>query len=113
MIRQYAEVNFTFEGYHRWKNAPDRRDYLRNRHRHLFHVKVIVEVKHDAREIEYHDLLDFIKVKKPLELGNMSCEQVATQIAWALNKEYPKRNIEVRVMEDGENGAIITYTPEE
>ena len=51
-------VRFSEPGFHCWPQAPERRAYLRNPHRHLFYVTVACIVSHDEREIEFHDLLD-------------------------------------------------------
>jgi hypothetical protein len=51
-------VRFTAPGFHQWPAAPQRRAYLRERHRHLFHVAVTIPVLHADREVEFHDLQD-------------------------------------------------------
>lgn len=66
-----------------------------------------MQVKHDNREVEFHDLLDFVRSRFPgCELGGQSCEMMAQ----ALGKETARRfgrAVEVSVCEDGEVGAMV------
>lgn len=111
-------VTFQKEGIHKYPDAPAGVEFLKNEHRHMFHFKVIIEVFHDDREIE------FILFKRELEslyhnfdptdeaqlnLNNMSCEMMAEQLYSYINKTYPNRDITIEVSEDGENGAIIEW----
>lgn len=106
-------VRFTVEGFHQWKNAPFNRDYLRNKHRHLFYIEVKVSVLHDDREIEFHDLLDFCKVTfGEGDFGGHSCETLAKALINDLIAKYPGREIAVSVFEDGEVGAEVSYVPD-
>ena len=43
--------------------------------------------------------------------GEMSCEHIAEKFISEIRKRYPGRIVEVSVSEDGENGAIVSYTP--
>lgn len=101
-------VRFQVEGFHCWPAAPENRSYLRERHRHLFHVEARVEVTHDDREIEIHDLRDFCLMHFPSgELGSLSCENLATILMLEIRNAFPDRVIQVEVLEDGENGAFV------
>jgi len=104
-------VRFQREGFHKWDNAPDNRAYLRETHRHVFHVEAQVEVHTDEREIEFHDLLCFCKQKFPQghrgNLGGQSCETLARKLVEEIREAYPKRMVKVSVFEDGEVGAIV------
>ena len=102
----YAVVRFTVPGFHRWPDAPEHRAYLRNEHRHLFHVEVAVEVTHDDREIEFHDLQKFCRHDFMLS-GPMSCEMACKHLHDCLETRYPKRKRIVSVFEDGEVGAMV------
>lgn len=101
-------TTWSFVGYHKWENAPKEVDFLKNLHRHLFKVKVFVEVSHNDRDVEFFILqkklkaicLDFDKKM----MG--SCEMIAEDIKKTLIKEYLK-NVQVEVSEDGESGAIV------
>jgi hypothetical protein len=99
-------IRFQFEAFHRWKDAPDEVAFLRDRHRHLFHVRVEWSVSHAEREREF-----FIEQKKAQQAverlrlepdaEEWSCETWAARImeetgAWS-----------VEVSEDGENGSRV------
>jgi hypothetical protein len=99
-------VKFTQEGFHHWKDAPNHREYLAFNHRHLFHVKVTTSVKHDDREIEFHDLMGMAKRLFTTGDGGWSCEQMASALSNKLAKEYG-RSFRVDVSEDGECGAAV------
>jgi len=107
-------VTTRFEALHKWPAAPDNVDFLKNSHRHIFHVKLLLNTHHADRELE------FITVKRELEQEclsqiiedmetdnqSMSCEMIGMKIKeWA--EEKYNRGAEVHVSEDGENGAIV------
>lgn len=108
-----AVIRFTREGFHCWPDAPAHRSYLACRHRHLFYLEVTLEVHHDEREVEYHDLLDFCKAHFPGgELHAQSCEMMARHLAEKVADHYPNRHVEVSCFEDNEVGArYIVPTP--
>jgi hypothetical protein len=99
-------VKFTRAGFHRWTDAPEPRAYLRDIHRHQFHVKVTTSVKHENREIEFHDLLDLAQAAFSTGDGTWSCERMATNLSNKLSKEL-NRSVRVDVSEDGECGAAV------
>lgn len=115
-------VEHRFTGFHRWAGAPDARGYLRALHRHSFHVHLELEVGHEDREVEFHDLLDFV-VQLCATLGDgaegydddahvrhldrMSCEAIATRILEAVLERWPLRLGSCTVSEDGEVGATV------
>lgn len=116
MSKMLIEVKTQFEGTHRWPEAPEEVEFLRNMHRHMFHVSLHIPVEHSDRDLE------FIMVKRALDefiskqyvhsngcaaLGRMSCEDVAWDISkWASSK-YERGGILVSVTEDGENGCWV------
>lgn len=111
-MRAFATVRFTFEGLHCWPDAPAHRTYLASDHRHLFHFEVSIEVMHDDREIEFHDLMDlckdFVLMRLgPPDFGPKSCEHMARQLADYLRGRWPNRYGMVKVFEDGEAGAEV------
>ncbi len=107
-----AWITTTFEGWHAWPDAPQPRGYLASPHRHLFYVRAEVTVGHDDREIEFHDLMDFIVSCLPgPDLGAQSCEMIARKIVDALAEKYPNRAVGVSVSEDNEVGAVVRFTP--
>lgn len=98
-------VTDQFEGYHRWAAAPEEVDFLKEWHRHLFHVKMGVRVTGLDREVEFFmlkRLLDKKLGKYRNEKFEASCEMIATDLLDHFNAEF------VEVSEDGENGAIVT-----
>jgi hypothetical protein len=116
-VTSFAIVRFEVVGFHRWPGASEERAYLAQRHRHKFFVEARVQVYHDDREIEFHDLQDFCKTvftfgHEAGEFGGSSCEALArillTEIARAYGSE---RAIRVSVFEDNEVGAEVVFTP--
>lgn len=104
-------VRFTQPGFHYWPEPTKGREYLGRRHRHLFHVEVRLNVSHDDREVEFHDLLDFARHAFPGgELGGQSCEMLARSLATEIAHRY-QRAVEVSVSEDGEVGALVLSFP--
>jgi len=104
-------VRTSFEAIHCWPDCPHEEvAYLRNPHRHVFHVEVHVSVNHDDRDVE------FLTLKKVLDhfldntvrgkdLGVTSCEMLCSLIYSRLRHEYIV--LKVIVSEDNENGAIL------
>ena len=123
-ITNAIEVQCRFVGMHRWKNAPDEYRYLRSYHRHEFHVTVKKFVHHDDRDEEFCHLkakvaawceqsfgVESDKADGPCYMHDLSCEQMANQIAEQFDA------YEVKVSEDGENAGIayrskIMLTPD-
>lgn len=106
-------VTHSFVGFHRWPDAPAHRAYLAQVHRHVFHVRVEVEVRHNDREVEFHDLLDAVKEWCAGEqLGPASCEGIAEWLGEKVRQAWnadPPRAVTVSVSEDGENGAQLSW----
>ena len=104
-------VTTQFEGFHRWKDAPEEVKFLRDIHRHMFHVRVEIDVIDYDREIEFIALKTLLNnqiaaIKIAPEAVEYSCETYAKLILCALRKVY-KRKMLCEVSEDGENGAIV------
>lgn len=109
----YSKI--TFEGVHCWLRAPDEVAYLRQRHRHIFHVKAVVKVNHDDRDVEFimlgHRIKEWIKRQYPkysgapadetVDLEYTSCEQLAKTLLEAFGL------FSCEVSEDDENGAVV------
>lgn len=101
-------IQYAAEGFHYWPGASGRREYLGQRHRHLFRIRVGMPVDHDDREVELHDFLDFCKALWPgPELGSWSCEMLAREMGKEIERRYG-RLCWVEVYEDGEVGARVT-----
>lgn len=108
-------VRFTYPGFHRWAGAPAGRAYLADRHRHLFHVEVRMQVAHDDREVEFHDLIDEATALFDLlgvdgNFGSHSCEMLGRELGSKLAEHYA-RPVTVIVSEDGECGAQVEVSP--
>lgn len=114
-IRTTVFCTFQFEGIHQWANCPiDEVAYLRDLHRHVFHVRAVKQVYHDDRDIEFIQfkgvLARYIQNKYPkyhadsnaVVMGSTSCEMLARD----LMEEFDL--LECEVNEDGENGAVLT-----
>ena len=106
-------VKFTVEGLHKWKDCNiEEVMYLKNLHRHLFYIRLEKEVSHNDRDIEIikfkKSIIDYLNYKwyddkyKCLMFNNMSCENIAEHLY------YKFLASSVEVLEDNENGAIIT-----
>lgn len=100
-------VRTRFEAIHKWPECPfDDVSFLKDSHRHIFHVRAEKVVIHDNRDIEIikfkRKIEDYLRkiTSKDKNIGAMSCEQLAE----AIMSEFGCS--EVEVSEDGENGAI-------
>jgi len=107
----WAWVTKRFEGYHKWSAAPEEVAFLRDKHRHIFHVKVYVEQLHDNRDVEFILLNRMLgTVIDGFDKENLgSCEMVAEEIMAEMRECYANRSLLVDVSEDGENGAAVDY----
>lgn len=133
MLRGIA-INTRFVGVHAWPDAP-LGSFLRDPHRHEFHVKVEAYVDKVDREIEFHNLktitnklIDFLFPLKDNEAfhacGDASCEEIAEQIGTFLRKNAMPDSFnaiggwfptvyKVTVSEDGENEAWVKWDVKE
>ena len=101
-------IKLQFSALHCWPDCDvDGVLYLRNLHRHMFHVTMKFPVTHSDRDIEFIGMKN--KVHKFIQrnwegedLGPWSCEM----IAGILLKRFPPCSY-VSVFEDDENGAEI------
>jgi hypothetical protein len=112
-MSSYIVVRFRFEGIHNYPLAPAGVLFLKDKHRHVFHVEAKIQVFHDDRELEFilvKRLLESNMICKQYDLGSMSCETIAKAFISQLQFVYGySRNIFIRVFEDGENGAEVEY----
>lgn len=107
-------VTNSFVGFHRWPEAPNQVAYLRDLHRHVFHVKVWHKVEHSDRDVEFHILKEAVtaalRVLKEhlMTHPSMSCEMLATELYDLLMKKghHPSA---IEVNEDNENGATVEF----
>ena len=99
-----------FPGVHHWPECDiPEVAYLRDKHRHVFHVRGEVEVSHSDRDVEFIRLkrlvTEHIHSKFPGgDMGATSCEMLAESLVKAFNLS------KCEVSEDGENGAVAYGT---
>ena len=105
----WAVIKLQKEGFHFWKDAPEETKFLRNKHRHIFHITVYIEQKQNKdRDVEYIDFKNWLKENIPTINGPQSCETIASHIKKLVETHFNNsRKVKVQVMEDNENGALI------
>ena len=121
MLKRAITIRTQFEGIHCWPEAPEEVRFLRKRHRHIFQIRVNVEVEHNDRDVEFimlkHRVDNWLNTKyeqsgegNVWHMGRMSCEQVAEEVIETVQQFVgDKRTITVFVSEDGENEATVQY----
>ena len=121
-VKKSKWVKFKKEGIHKYPAALDDPklatgdwddvSFLGYPHRHIFHLRVCIEVFHDDRDIE------FIQFKRWLErcydtgvlvLDYKSCEMISDDLYEQVKAKYPNRDVTIEVSEDDENGSIVFY----
>lgn len=102
--KKWIVITDRFEGIHHY---PGANNYLRFPHRHLFHIKITIEVFHDDREIEFIQFKNWVKQFYPAKVEAGSCEMIADDLMFNIRKKYSDRHLKIEVYEDGENGGII------
>lgn len=105
------------EGLHYWGSCPfEEVAYLRDPHRHVFHVKAYKRVSHDDRDTEFimlkHAIIEYLNsayydsTSKMLNFGPMSCEMIAVELIESFGLSA------CEVSEDNENGALVSWVEE-
>lgn len=105
-------------GIHNWPDCDIKDvEFLQYPHRHMFTIRVIVNVTHENRDVEFLMLKDriFIALDELYprdQLGqylfeHRSCEMISDDLYGILKNEFDVH--EIMVDEDGENGSIIVY----
>jgi len=115
-------VTFTKEGIHKYPAAAtdpalatgDEYDvsFLAHPHRHIFHFRVEIEVRHEDRDIEFIQFKRWLEnqyKEEILQLDFKSCEMMADDLAKSILTKYPGRELVIEVSEDGENGCRMYY----
>lgn len=100
-------ASILFEATHNWPGCYiEEVSYLKNEHRHVFHITAYIEVNHDDRDVEFiyfkHQIEKYLAETYPnKKLGSTSCEMLADELIrnFGLSKCV--------VSEDGENGVEI------
>lgn len=120
--KSFIWVTFRKEGIHKYPAAAtdpnlatgDWRDvsFLAQPHRHIFHFRVELEVKHNDRDVEFIQFkreLERLYSEGVLQLDYMSCEMMANELANYILTRYRDRELRIEVSEDGENGCRMYY----
>lgn len=116
MTRRWIWVKTQFHALHNWPECPiETVKFLRDLHRHTFHVTVKVAVDHHDRDIEFFVFQGEVETaiaslygdKTPL-LGRKSCEEIAEDLYKHLSHRY-YRDMVISVSEDGEVGAEVEF----
>jgi hypothetical protein len=107
-VKSAVIVKFEFEGIHHWPECPlEDVAFLRDKHRHIFHVEAAKQVTHHDREVEIirlkRELQSDIR-EQGIDLGRRSCEDLAYYLLTKYGLLYCK------VLEDNENGAYLWAT---
>ena len=117
-------VTFRKEGIHKYPEAfinpslatGDQYDvsFLSHPHRHIFHFRVWISVRHADRDIEFIQFKRWLESlysdQNPvLDLNNQSCEMISDSLYETIRNKYPDRTVWIEVSEDGENGSFIQY----
>jgi hypothetical protein len=113
-------VTFRENGFHHWADAPEHQAYMRNMHRHAFHIRVDTIVSSDHPDIDPHELLResqrrfmdlHLTAQDPRNFGSQSCVILAGRLSTVLADLFA-RPFTVTVSEDGETGATVSSAPE-
>ena len=117
LAARFIWVTFSKEGIHAYPAAstePGLQDvsFLGFPHRHIFHFKVQIQVRHNDRDIEFIQFkrwLEALYGDKQLELNSKSCEMISDDLYTQIAVKYPDRDVIIEVSEDNENGCKIKY----
>lgn len=121
-LKTFITARANVQGVHHWPKAPGRRNYLQKPHRHEFHVSATVEMAHDDRDVEFHDLGERLEqIMRGLgeqyhteaslvDFGSRSCEALAREV-FAQLQDDGISVVTVLVSEDGQYDGIITSQP--
>ena len=109
LIKSAVVVTLQVEGTHSWPDCPiEAVSFLRNPHRHLFHIKAVKEVSHDDRDVEIimlkRAMKHYLKDSYDGDFCTMSCEMLAKDLILMFDL------LNCEVLEDGENGAYLWKT---
>jgi hypothetical protein len=108
---------------HKWEGCSiDDVKFLKDSHRHVFHVELKASVDDPDRELEFFMIQQMIdsaiyNLYRDQDsmgyfmLGSRSCEMIAKEIIDFLVKHYaiPSNTIRCTVFEDNENGGTVKW----
>ncbi|QDP49444.1 MAG: hypothetical protein Unbinned2716contig1000_25 [Prokaryotic dsDNA virus sp.] len=114
-MKKLIILHFEIEGHHAWKDAPENIWFLSKEHRHLFTIRIGMNVEHNDREkeifLQQQLFQEYLKTKYEKthlndytyhDFGNMSCEDIAEEIIKLDDSIHW-----VEVLEDNKGGARI------
>lgn len=108
-MKTYVTIKLQHEALHHWPEAREKlpeAGFLADKHRHVFHIKMTKEVKHDDRDVEFilwkREVESYLTEKYGKDLGRTSCEDLAKELLTKFDCTM------VSVEEDAENGALVT-----
>ena len=114
--KRWIWVNFQRAGFHLYPQASSDENladvsYLGSRHRHLFKFNIQIEIFHNDRELEFHQVLNFCEslFEGKIDIDYKSVEMLADDIYQQLAAKYPGREMKINVSEDGECGCLVEY----
>jgi len=114
--KRFIWVTFQRVGFHYYSHAAIDESlqdvsYLGDKHRHLFKFKVQIEVFHNDRELEFHQVLNYCEslFEKQIDIDFRSVEMLANDLYNQLAIKYLDRDMIISVSEDGECGCLIKY----
>ena len=77
-------IAFEIDGYHNYPYAPEEVDFLRDRHRHSFGIKIHLNNPDREREIfiQREEAIFYLTESygSPCEFDSMSCEMIAEEL---------------------------------
>jgi hypothetical protein len=99
-------VSLRHEAVHHWPECPiEDVKFLRDKHRHEFHIVASKAVTHTDRDVEIimlkRRIKAYIEDSFGKDFGRMSCEDIATDLLMHFDL------VSCSVLEDGENGANV------
>lgn len=119
-MRRIVLVTLREPGFHRWSSAPVDRgfDHLRQRHRHLFTIRVEWLVSDADRQVEFHQAQAWVReamaafpcTELGYEFGDRSCETIATELAAMISSVRRAGPSAVEVWEDDECGGRVEWS---
>ena len=103
-------VKLRFIGFHRWKEAPGQYNFLKDWHRHEFHISAGKKVTELNRQIEFLRLKDqmlaYVREVYEGKRFELSCEMIAHDLIGIFGLSF------CSVSEDDENGALVQMRKE-
>ena len=108
--KSFVWITSQFEGFHKYPAAPEGVEFLKDEHRHIFKLKVWIEVFHNDRDVEFILFKRFVQSSiQENKFDFKSCEMISDDLQKLIATKYPKRDIKIEVSEDGENGSYKEY----